>query len=73
MFFYILQNELGDLFKLTFNYTKKEVHSVTMIYFDTIPVSVGICILKKGYIFAPAEKGNHMLYRIKGLAENEKI
>ncbi len=63
LFFYILQNELGDLFKLSFNYTGEDVHSLVLQYFDTIPVAVSLCILKKGYLFAPAEKGDHPLYK----------
>jgi splicing factor 3B subunit 3 len=58
---------------MSFNHTKKEVHSISLSYLDTIPVCVSLVILRNGYLFAPAEKGNHMLFRFKGLAENEKI
>ena len=58
MFFYLLQSELGDLFKLSFNYTGEKVHSLNLQYFDSIPVANSLCVLKSGYLFCASEFGN---------------
>jgi len=58
LFFYIIQNEFGDLFKVTLNYTNKDVHSVSVQYLDTIHPATSICILRSGYLFAAADSGN---------------
>ena len=31
-------------------------------YFDTVPVSVGLNLLKNGMLFVPSEFGSHALY-----------
>lgn len=33
---------------------------------------MSLCILKSGYLFVAAEKGNHHSYRLKSLGENDK-
>jgi len=58
LFFFLLQSELGDLYKLTLSYTKDEVHNVLVQYFDTIPPAISLCVLKSGYLFAASEFGN---------------
>jgi hypothetical protein len=40
-------------------------------YFDTVPVSVGLNLLKNGMLFVPAEFGNHALYQVQQLGDNE--
>jgi len=70
--FYLLQSELGDLFILRFNSTGKDVHNITMQYFDSIPLASSLCILRKGILFVPCEKGNHMVYKIKSDGSDEK-
>lgn len=57
-FFFLLQSEDGDLFKVTMEHTDEEVHSVKIKYFDTIPVATSLCILKSGYLFCASEFGN---------------
>lgn len=58
LFFYIIQNEYGDLFKVTLNYTIKDVHSVSVQYLDSIHPATSLCILRSGYLFAAADSGN---------------
>jgi len=70
-FFYILQNELGDLFKLDIIFTESEVHQILLSYLDSIPPAVSLCIMKRGYLFAPAELGNHNLYKFLSLGDDE--
>lgn len=55
LFFFLLQSELGDIFKLSLHYTKDEVHLIQITYFDTIPVASSLCVLKSGYLFAASE------------------
>jgi splicing factor 3B subunit 3 len=61
LFFYLLQTEHGDLLKVNLAFTEKEVHSVSIQYFDTIHPCNSICLLKTGYLFAAADTGNQYL------------
>ena len=65
LFFFILQTEYGDLFKLSLKYTQDVVESMELIYFDTVPVSTSISILKNGFLFVASEHGDHHLYRFQ--------
>lgn len=58
LFFYLIQSEHGDLYKVELNCTEKEVHSVSVQYLDTIHPASSLCILKTGYVFAAADTGN---------------
>jgi splicing factor 3B subunit 3 len=71
MFFILLQSELGDLYKLTVNYQDDEVKELRIKYYDTVPTSTALCILRSGFLFVPAECGNHHLYQIESLADDE--
>ena len=68
IFFFFLQFENGDLFKLKFiNQTEFSVK-----YFDTLPVALGIAVLKSGHLFLAAQNGpSHRLYQITGLGDDE--
>jgi splicing factor 3B subunit 3 len=57
-FFFLLQTEEGDIFKVTIDHRDEEVVNMTIKYFDTIPVTTNMCILKSGYLFAANEFGN---------------
>ena len=48
------------------------MHTITLQYFDSIPVAISLSILKTGFLFAPAEKGNHNLYKFLGIGTDEK-
>ena len=71
MFFFLLQTEEGDLFKLTMVTDDDEVRGMIIKYFDTVPTANAICLLKSGYLFVAAEFGNHHLYEIAKLGEND--
>ncbi len=58
LFFVLVQTELGDIFKLSLEYTGDDVHGVMLQYFDTIAVSVSICVLLSGYLFSASETSN---------------
>jgi splicing factor 3B subunit 3 len=54
-FFFLLQSEDGDLFKVTIEHENEDVRAMRIKYFDTVPVSTSLCILKSGYLFAASE------------------
>ena len=70
-FFTFLQTEYGDLFRVTMTYDGSTVTELKMKYFDTIPPATSICILRKGFLFAASEFGDHYLYQFEGLGDDE--
>lgn len=76
-FFFLLQTEDGDLFKVTIdvlehdNTLAGEVQRLRTRYFDTIPVTTSLCILKSGFLFAASEFGKHHFYQFKKLGDDE--
>merc|ERR1719265_2623345 len=46
LFFFLVQSELGDIYKVTLSYRGEEVHDVHVKYFDTVPVASCMCVLK---------------------------
>ena len=75
-FFFLLQSEIGDLYRLTLTYNDEEVSEINITYFDTVPVAQSITILKTGFLFVASEFGNHALYQflsIKGSDESDMM
>lgn len=77
-FFFLLQSEDGDLFKVTLDMVEDgdgnptgEVKRTKIKYFDTIPVTNSLCILKSGFLFAASESGNDHFYQFEKLADND--
>lgn len=77
-FFFLLQSDDGDLFKVTFDLaedadgkTSGEVGRIKIKYFDTIPLANSICILKSGYLFSASEFGNHHFYQFEKLGDDD--
>lgn len=78
-FFFLLQSEDGDLFKVTLDMAEDaegnptgEVKRLKIKYFDTIPVATSLCILKSGFLFAASEFGNHMFYQFEKLGDDDE-
>ncbi|WZH42250.1 Pre-mRNA-splicing factor rse-1 [Fusarium acuminatum] len=75
-FFFMLQTEDGDLFKLTFDLQDNEgnitgeVRRIKIKYFDTLPVASSLCILKSGFLFVATESGNHHFYQFEKLGDD---
>ncbi|KAH7263756.1 CPSF A subunit region-domain-containing protein [Fusarium tricinctum] len=75
-FFFMLQTEDGDLFKLTFDLQDNEgnitgeVRRIKIKYFDTLPVASSLCILKIGFLFVATESGNHHFYQFEELGDD---
>ncbi|KAF8907837.1 CPSF A subunit region-domain-containing protein [Gymnopilus junonius] len=70
-FFFLLQSEDGDLFKVTIEHEEEEVKALKIKYFDTVPVASGLCILKSGFLFVASEFGNHYLYQFQKLGDDD--
>lgn len=71
-FFFFIQSEFGDLYKVTLQYTEQLVHSMTVQFFDTVAPGTSINILKTGYLFVAAEASNHAIYMFKSTGDDEE-
>ncbi|KAG2230019.1 hypothetical protein INT48_003065 [Thamnidium elegans] len=69
-FFFLLQSEEGDLYKVTMQHEEGTVSGLTIKYFDTIPIATSLCILKSGFLFVANEFGNHHHYFFEGLGDD---
>jgi splicing factor 3B subunit 3 len=68
-FFYLLQTDDGDVFKLTVDAPTGTVEKIKIKYFDTIPVATSICILRAGFVYAACESGDRILYELESLGD----
>ncbi|KAL8162187.1 hypothetical protein V2J09_013676 [Rumex salicifolius] len=73
MFFFLLQTEYGDIFKVTLEHDNDRVTELRIKYFDTIPVTSSMCVLKSGFLFAASEFGNHALYQFQAIGDDPDI
>jgi len=71
-FFFLLQSEYGDLYKVTMDCTEQTVHSIAVQYFDTVPPGSTINILTSGFLFLGAEHSNHAVFQFKSTGEDEE-
>ncbi|KAK3703320.1 pre-mRNA-splicing factor rse1 [Vermiconidia calcicola] len=76
-FFFLLQTEDGDVFKLTMAMAEdasgrrtSQPESMSMRYYETFPVAKQMLLIRKGYIYIAAENGNNKLYHVNDLAED---
>lgn len=63
LFFFLVQTEYGDLFKVTLDWEGTEVRDVRVKYFDTTPVATSLVITKAGFLFVASELGNQCVRR----------
>ena len=70
-FFFLVQSEQGDLFKITLDYEDDTVSEIKIKYFDTLPLASGLNVLRSGFLFLAAEFANHSLYQILRLADDD--
>ena len=68
-FFWLLQTESGDIFKLEIDSKQALLAS----YFDTIFPCRSLCFLSCGYMLAAAETGDHAMYQFAGIGDGETI
>lgn len=71
MFFFLVQTEQGDIFKITIETDEDVVTEIKLKYFDTVPVAASLCVLKTGFLFVASEFGNHYLYQIANLGDDD--
>ncbi len=71
MFFFFVQTEQGDIFKITLETDGDMVTEIKLKYFDTVPVATSINVLKTGFLFVASEFGNHYLYQIAYLGDDD--
>ncbi|CEN59285.1 Putative Pre-mRNA-splicing factor rse1, variant [Aspergillus calidoustus] len=78
-FFFLLQTEDGDLFKLTIDMVEDdkgqltgEVRRLKIKYFDTVPVASSLLILKSGFLYVASEGGNHHFYQFEKLGDDDE-
>ncbi|KAI5788942.1 CPSF A subunit region-domain-containing protein [Peziza echinospora] len=71
-FFFLLQSEDGDLFKVTLEHDDGGVNRIKIKYFDTVPLATSLCILKSGFLFVAAETGNHHFYQFEKLGDDDE-
>ncbi|WVN88505.1 pre-mRNA-splicing factor RSE1 [Cryptococcus depauperatus CBS 7841] len=70
-FFFLLQSEDGDLYKVWIDHSGEDVVAIKIKYFDTIPVANSLCILKRGYLYVASEFSDQHLYQFQSLAEDD--
>eukprot|EP01006_Ploeotia_vitrea_P052092 TRINITY_DN67651_c1_g1_i1.p1 TRINITY_DN67651_c1_g1~~TRINITY_DN67651_c1_g1_i1.p1 ORF type:complete len:1211 (+),score=162.13 TRINITY_DN67651_c1_g1_i1:108-3635(+) len=70
MFFFLVQSEYGDLYKVTLDWLGETVR-VIVKYFDTIQCSNGLVVLRAGFLFSAAEFSNHKLYQFQGIGDDD--
>lgn len=73
MFFFLLQTEYGDIFKVMLDHENDRVKELKIKYFDTIPVTSSLCVLKSGFLFAASEFGNHALYQFQAIGDDPDV
>lgn len=71
MFFFLAQTEQGDIFKITLETDEDMVTEIRLKYFDTVPVACSLSVLKTGFLFSASEFGNHNLYQIAHLGDDD--
>ncbi len=57
LFFFLAQSEVGDIYKISLNYTGHNVHGLQIQYFDTITTCVSLGLIP-GFLLASCESGN---------------
>ncbi|KAF2497192.1 putative nuclear mRNA splicing factor [Lophium mytilinum] len=76
-FFYLLQTEDGDLFKVALelqdakNNPNGAVKRLKIKYFDTVPVASSLCLLRSGFLFVACENGSRILYELEALGDDD--
>ena len=73
LFFFLLQSELGDLYKVTLELDAtdpKIVQNVVVTVFDSVPPANSLCITKTGLLFCASEFGNHSLFQFQGIGDD---
>lgn len=74
LFFFMLQSELGDLYKVSLVLdpaNRNIVKDVTLTVFDSLPTAASLCITKTGLMFLASEFSNHLLLQFQNFGDDE--
>lgn len=79
-FFFFLQTEDGDVFKLTMEMEKdaqgratSQPERMNLKYYETLPPAKQLLLIRKGYLYVAAENGNNKLYHVNDLADDPEV
>lgn len=72
LFFFLVQTDLGDIFRITLVVKNEMVVEIMIKYFDTVPVCSSMCVLKTGFLFCASEFKKHGLYQIVKLGDSDE-
>jgi splicing factor 3B subunit 3 len=73
LYFFMLQSELGDLYKVTIETDPSDpkiVQNIVVTVFDSIQPANSLCITKTGLLFVASEFGNHGLFQFQGIGDD---
>jgi splicing factor 3B subunit 3 len=70
-FFFLIQSEYGDIYKVTLTTDEDTVTEIQVKYFDTMALANSLCVLKTGFLFVASEFGNHALYQFTGIGTDD--
>lgn len=69
-FFYLLQTDDGDVFKVTIDAPGGSVEKLKIKFFDTLPLCISICIMRAGFVYVACESGDRILYEVNSLGDD---
>lgn len=72
-FFVLVQNEDGDLFKITMEHEHEQLVSMSIKYFDTVPLATSLVILRLGFLLVAPEAGPAHLYTFQKLGDDDDM
>ena len=79
-FFFLLQTEDGDVFKLTVTMAKddqgrpmSQPDRLNLKYYETFPVAKQLLLIRKGYLYIAAENGDSKVYHVTDLADDLSV
>lgn len=72
-FFFLVQNEEGDLFRVTVDHDEEDIAALRIKYFATVPVAASLCILRSGYLYVASEFGTQHLYAFQKLGDDDEL
>jgi len=71
-FFFLVQSEYGDLYKVTLAYQEDTVNEIRIHYFDSVPVANSLVAMRTGFLFVASDFSNHGFYQLQATGEEEE-
>jgi splicing factor 3B subunit 3 len=73
LFFFLVQSELGDMYKVTLDVSGDHVHDLAVSVFDALFPAAALCITRTGLLYAGAECGDHALFQFRGVGDEAGV